>query len=179
MSVAPPAPATPLLERGDELAALAGLHEGVRASGQGRMVLIGGEAGVGKTALLRAFCENQPGKVRILWGACEPLHTPHPLGALHGVAETTGGRLQKLVEAAGRPHEVAAALVAELRVRPPTLLVLEDLHWADEATLDVIALLATRISSAPALVLVSLPARRTRAPPRPVEARPPVARRRR
>jgi DNA-binding CsgD family transcriptional regulator/tetratricopeptide (TPR) repeat protein len=155
MNDAPSVPATPLLERGDELAALAGLLDGVRASGQGRMVLVGGEAGVGKTALLRAFCEEQPGKVRILWGACEPLHTPHPLGALHDVAETTGGRLQELVEAAGRPHEVAAALVGELRVRPPTLLVLEDLHWADEATLDVIALLAIRISSAPALVLVS------------------------
>ncbi|HET6864947.1 MAG TPA: AAA family ATPase [Solirubrobacteraceae bacterium] len=78
MSVAPPAPAAPLLERADELAALAELLREVRSSGQGRMVLVGGEAGVGKTALLRAFCENQPRDVRILWGACEPLHTPRP-----------------------------------------------------------------------------------------------------
>jgi DNA-binding CsgD family transcriptional regulator/tetratricopeptide (TPR) repeat protein len=155
MSVAPPTPATPLLERAGELAALADLLRDVRSSGKGRMVLVGGEAGVGKTALLRAFCENQPEKVRILWGACEPLHTPHPLGPLLDVAETTGGRLRELVEAAGRPHEVASALVSELRVRPATLLVLEDLHWADEATLDVITLLATRISSAPAVVLAS------------------------
>ncbi len=155
MSVALPAPAVPLLERADELAALDDLLHGVRSGGQGRMVLVVGEAGAGKTALLHAFCENQPAKVRILWGACEPLHTPHPLGPLLDLAETTGGRLQELVDAAGRPHEVASALVSELRVRTPTLLVLEDLHWADEATLDVVALLATRVSSAPALVLVS------------------------
>jgi DNA-binding CsgD family transcriptional regulator/tetratricopeptide (TPR) repeat protein len=147
--------ATPLLEREDELAALADLEREVQASGQGRIVLIGGEAGVGKTALLRAFCDGRPRNVRILWGACEPLHTPHPLGPLLAVAETTGGDLQELVEAAARAHEVASALVSELRTRSPTLLVLEDIHWADEATLDVIALLVARISSAPALVLAS------------------------
>lgn len=144
-----------LLERAVELAALSDVLRGVRASGQGRLVLIGGEAGVGKTALLRAFCDQQLGKLRILWGACEPLHTPHPLVPLLDVAEATKGRLQELVEVGARPYEVASALLSELRARPPTLLVLEDLHWADEATLDVIALLATRISSAPALVLAS------------------------
>ena len=69
---------------------------------------------MGKTALLRAFCASQPVTLRVLWGACEPLRTPHPLGPLLDVAEATGGRLRKLVEAAGRPHEVAAALLAEL-----------------------------------------------------------------
>jgi DNA-binding CsgD family transcriptional regulator/tetratricopeptide (TPR) repeat protein len=155
MSVAQSAPVSSLLERADELAALADLLRDVRSSGTGRMVLIGGEAGVGKTALLRAFCGDQAGTMRILWGGCEPLHTPHPLGPLLDVAEMTGGRLRELVESAARPHEVVSALISELRARPPTLLVLEDLHWADEATLDVIALLTTRISSAPALVLVS------------------------
>ena len=71
------------------------------------------------------------------------------------VAEATGGELEELVEAAARPHEVTAALLRELRARAPTVLVLEDVHWADEATLDVLTLLAARISSAPALVLAS------------------------
>jgi AAA ATPase domain len=148
-------PATPLLERADNLAALNDLLAGVESSRHGRLVLLGGEAGVGKTALLRAFCESQPKAVRILRGACEPLYTPHPLAPLLDVGAAIGGQFQDAVEAGARPHLVAAAVLAELRIRPPTLLVLEDLHWADEATLDVIALLATRIASAPALVVGS------------------------
>ncbi len=71
------------------------------------------------------------------------------------VAEAAGGDLADLVAVSARPHEVARALLDELRGRGPTVLVLEDLHWADEATLDVVALLAARIRSAPALVLAS------------------------
>jgi hypothetical protein len=118
-------------------------------------VVVGGEAGVGKTALLRTFCAGQDGAVRTLWGVCEPLRTPRPLGPLLDVAEVTGGELGALVARAARPHEVAAALLQELRGRLPTVLVLEDLHWADEATLDVMTLLAARIGSVPALVLAS------------------------
>ena len=118
-------------------------------------MFVGGEAGVGKTVLLRSFCEAQQRPVRTLWGECEPLRTARPLGPLLDVAEATGGELEELVEAAARPHEVAAALLRELRARAPTVLVLEDVHWADEATLDVLTLLAARIGSAPALVLAS------------------------
>ena len=155
MSATPSVSAEGLLERAGNLSALGDLLAGVRASREGRLALLGGEAGVGKTALLRAFCASRSERLRILWGAGEPLYTPHPLGPLLDVAEATGGRLAELVEAAAKPHEVASALLAELRAQPLTLLVLEDLHWADEATLDVIALLATRIASAPALVLGS------------------------
>jgi ATP/maltotriose-dependent transcriptional regulator MalT len=154
MNVAPSTPTAPLLERTAELSALDDLLTSVRSTREGTLALLAGEAGVGKTALLRAFCDAQPEPVRILWGACEPLHTPHPLGPLLDVAEATGGRLQELVESA-RPHEVAVALLAELRTRALTVLVLEDLHWADEATLDVVAMLATRVAAAPALVLGS------------------------
>ncbi len=155
MSATPSVSLEGLLERAGNMAELSDLLAGVRASREGRLALLGGEAGVGKTALLRAFCASRSERLRILWGAGEPLHTPHPLGPLLDVAEATGGRLAELVETAARPHEVASALLAELRAQPLTLLVLEDLHWADEATLDVIALLATRIASAPALVLGS------------------------
>ena len=145
-----------LLERGTSMSILNELLAGIRSSSPGRLVLVGGEAGVGKTALLRRFCETQDEPVRVLWGACEPLRTPRPLGPLLDVAETTGGELQELVAGeAARPHEVAVALLRELRGRRPTVLVLEDVHWADEATLDVLTLLAARIGSAPALVLAS------------------------
>jgi DNA-binding CsgD family transcriptional regulator/tetratricopeptide (TPR) repeat protein len=142
-----------LIERTETLATLSAALDDVRASATGRLVLVGGEAGVGKTALLQAFCAAQD--ARILWGACEPLRTPRPLGPLADVAETTAGELQDLTTAGARPHEVALALLRELREDPPTVLVLEDVHWADEATLDVLTLLATRIGTAPALALAS------------------------
>jgi DNA-binding CsgD family transcriptional regulator len=147
-----------LVERADSLAALAARLDEVRATATGRLVLVGGEAGVGKTALLRAFCAapaRAPTAPRVLWGACEPLRTPRPLGPLADVAEATGGELEQLIAAGARPHEVALAVLRELRHNAPTILVLEDVHWADEATLDVLTLLATRIATAPALVLAS------------------------
>ena len=144
-----------LLERERHLARLVDLLAEVRASSQGRLVLLGGEAGVGKTALLRRFCDSKPGRGHALWGGCVPLRTPRPLGPLVEVAEATGGELERVVAGAARPYEVAEALLRELRRRGLTVLVLEDLHWADEATIDVLALLAARIASAPALVLVS------------------------
>jgi ATP/maltotriose-dependent transcriptional regulator MalT len=144
-----------LLERGETVSALNRLLAGVQSSSEGRLVLVGGEAGVGKTVLLRTFCETQDKPVRILWGACEPLLAPRPLGPLLDVAEATGGELEALVAGAARPHDVAAELLRELRAHGLTVLVLEDVHWADEATLDVLTLLAARIASAPALVLAS------------------------
>jgi predicted ATPase len=118
-------------------------------------VLVGGEAGVGKTALLRRFCEECREPARILWGACDPLFTPRPLGPLLAVAEGAGGELEKVVASGVMPHEVVAALVRELRAQAPTVFVLEDLHWADEATLDVLRLLARRVETVPALIVAS------------------------
>src|SRR5579872_4208690 len=144
-----------LLERDHDLSVLGDLLSSVRSTSEGRLVLVGGEAGVGKTALLREFCTTQTEPVRVLWGACEPLRTPRPLGPLVDVAEAVGGELGTLVSGTAKPYDVAVALLAQLRDRVPTVLVLEDLHWADEATLDVLTVLAARIGSAPALVLAS------------------------
>ncbi|HXS44563.1 MAG TPA: AAA family ATPase, partial [Solirubrobacteraceae bacterium] len=144
-----------MLERDDGIADLGRRLAVVRASSQGRLAFVGGEAGVGKTALLRRFCEHHAKGARILWGTCEPLRTPRPLGPLVDVAEATGGDLGELVATTARPHEVALALLRELRARAPTIVVLEDVQWADEATLDVLAVLAPRIASVPALVLAS------------------------
>jgi DNA-binding CsgD family transcriptional regulator/tetratricopeptide (TPR) repeat protein len=144
-----------LLERGETLAALDALVADVRVSGEGRLVLVGGEAGAGKSTLLRHFCEVCVRDLRVLWGACEPLHTPRPLGPLLDVGEVAGGELATLLAEAARPHDVVAALLGELRGASPAVLVLEDVHWADEATLDVLMLLAPRVSAVPALVLAS------------------------
>jgi DNA-binding CsgD family transcriptional regulator len=142
-----------LLERTAELTALDEALTAVVDGGEGRLVLVGGEAGVGKTELVRRFCAGQGRSASVLWGACDALFTPRPLGPLLDVAEATGGSLAELVASAARPHEVAAALAVELRTRGPAILILEDLHWADEATLDVLRLLGRRVESLPVLVL--------------------------
>jgi ATP/maltotriose-dependent transcriptional regulator MalT len=144
-----------LLERAAELSMLVDCLEAVGRSSHGQVLLVGGEAGVGKTTLLRRFCEARGQLARVLWGACDPLFTPSPLGPLLEVAEGSGGELQAVVARGAMPYEVVAALAHELRARTPTVFVLEDLHWADEATLDVLRLLARRMESVPALVVAS------------------------
>jgi DNA-binding CsgD family transcriptional regulator len=144
-----------LLERAAELSMLVDCLEAVERSSRGQVLLVGGEAGVGKTTLVRRFCEEHGKSARILWGACDPLFTPSPLGPLLGVAEGSGGELEAVVESGAMPYEVVTALARELGARAPTVLVLEDVHWADEATLDVLRLLAraARLSPAGATLL--------------------------
>jgi predicted ATPase len=141
-----------LLERAAEMAALDAALAGVR--GGGRLVLVGGEAGIGKTALVRTFC-RRAGEARTLLGACDALYTPRPLGPLLDIAEQAGGRLAMLADEGTTPAELVSALAEDLRRHPGTIVVLEDLHWADEATLDVLRLLARRIATLPALVVAT------------------------
>ncbi len=144
-----------LLERARDLSALTESLTIVLSSSRGRLVLVAGEAGVGKTALLTRFCDAQGRSARILWGGCDPLFTPRPLGPFLDIAEITRGEFQELAQSGAKPYELAAALLRELEKRAPTILVLEDMHWADEATLDVLRLLGRRIKAVPALVLAS------------------------
>jgi len=142
-----------LLERDSQLQALRdALAE--TEQGRGRLVLVAGEAGGGKTALVQAFLAALPRSVRVRQGACDALFAPRPLGPFADVAQATGGELAQLVERGARPHEVIGPLLDELR-RKPTVLVLEDLHWADESTLDLLRLLGRRVETLTALVLVT------------------------
>ena len=131
---------TALLER-DEL--LEALTSAVTAGG--RLVFVGGEAGVGKTTLVRAF-EARVG-LRVLRGSCENLATPTPLGPFVDIAAEAGGSLAELLAEASDPRLVARALLAELS--QPAVAVIEDVHWADEATLDALRVLGRRIDGTP------------------------------
>lgn len=134
--------AADLLERGDALATLGEALAEARL-GQGRLIFVGGEAGAGKTTLVRAFCGSLGEETRVLSGACDPLSTPRPLGPFVDMADECTALADAL--ASGRqPSEVFAALYQEL-AGGWTVLVLEDLHWGDEATFDVLRLLARRI----------------------------------
>ena len=144
-----------LFERAEQLDALGESLAAVKRTARGRLLLVNGEAGIGKTSLLQKFCGESGPRVRVLWGACDPLFTPRPLGPLLDVGRQTGGELDERVERGDKPHDVADALIRELGAPSPTVLVLEDLHWADEATLDVTRLVARRIEESPALFVAS------------------------
>src|SRR5215208_2982913 len=143
-----------LLERSRELSELERQLDAVGPRSKGRVVVLTGEAGIGKTALLRAFRRaHEPGP-RFLWGVCDPLFTPRPLGPVDDVAEQAGGELRDLVTRDTKPFELGMSLLRELGARP-SVLVLEDLHWSDEASLDVLRLVARRVETVPALILAS------------------------
>jgi DNA-binding CsgD family transcriptional regulator/tetratricopeptide (TPR) repeat protein len=118
----------------------------------GRMVFIAGEAGIGKSVLVSDFCDQHRGALRIWRGACDALFTPRPLGPFLDVAHTLGGSFADIAGQGVRPHQLADALRRELSLAP-TILVLEDLHWADEATLDVVSILARRLDGISALLI--------------------------
>jgi DNA-binding CsgD family transcriptional regulator/chloramphenicol 3-O-phosphotransferase len=153
-----------LLERESHLKSLAG-WACEAADGEGRVVLVTGEAGIGKTSLLRQFTSDQSGSLslcqsgrlfRILWGGCEALFTPHPLAPLYDIARQIGGGFASAIDAADR-REIAFNLTIEELDRSslPTILVFEDVHWADEATLDLIKFLGRRLNALGVLLVVS------------------------
>jgi DNA-binding CsgD family transcriptional regulator len=143
-----------LVERSRHLAALRDALDVVIGERGGVLVLLAGEAGGGKTALVRRFCgEYKP--QRVLWGACDPLFTPRPLGPFIDIAQELGDELHDLLADGAKPYQVAASITRQIKARPGTIIVLEDLHWADEATLDVLSLLGRRIESIPALVMAT------------------------
>lgn len=142
-----------LLERDEPLSLLAAALQRA-AGGQGHVVAVGGEAGVGKTALLERFARDQRGVARALWGSCEALATPRPLGPLLDIADELD------VAQALKPglplHEVTRALLAALRAHPgPMLLLIEDAHWIDDASADALKYLARRAIRLPMLMLIS------------------------
>src|SRR5215469_9287191 len=125
--------AVPLLEREAQLASL-GEYAGEAREGDGRLVLIAGEAGAGKSALVEHAQRGLPGATWH-WGACDGLCTPRPLGPLFDIARTLGGELLELCRADAPREELFSALLRQVST-PGELpvLVVEDVHWADEAT---------------------------------------------
>lgn len=138
-----------LLERDHEIAVLREALAGA-AAGQGCAVAVTGDAGVGKSTLLDAL---SPGPLRRLRGSCDPLRTPRPLGPFRDIAAAAG--LDPLL----RGDDLLLSQVCEqiydaLRCEA-TVLVVEDLHWVDAASVDVLRFLARRLGSMPLALLVS------------------------
>jgi DNA-binding CsgD family transcriptional regulator/energy-coupling factor transporter ATP-binding protein EcfA2 len=143
-----------MLEREQELRALAAAAEEAKA-GDGSVVLIAGEAGIGKSSLVDALGSVLPPETRLLVGYCDDLATPRVLGPLRDLMGRVGGALTHALESGDRSR-VSDALRAELDwPQHPTVLVVEDVHWADEATLDVLRFLVRRIASLPTVLVIT------------------------
>jgi DNA-binding CsgD family transcriptional regulator len=146
--------ARPVLEREAELAELA---DAVRdaALGTGSVVLVSGEAGIGKSSLVDAARAGLPANARLLVGYCDDLATRRTLGPLRDLAHAAGPALAREVEAGDR-NRLSEALRTELSWSgQPTVLVVEDVHWADEATLDVLGYVVRRIAGLPAVLVLT------------------------
>jgi DNA-binding CsgD family transcriptional regulator len=131
------------------------LKEWMRAAagGTGGIAFVSGEAGVGKTVLLRTFAQAVEGIARVAIGACDPLATPRPLGPLLDMGRVAVGATQRLTDGASRA-EVFAALLGDLG-EAATLVIFEDAQWADEATLDLLQYLGRRLHTTRALLVVT------------------------
>jgi DNA-binding CsgD family transcriptional regulator/tetratricopeptide (TPR) repeat protein len=147
-----------LRERDDELAGLAAALAAARA-GAGSVLLVSGEAGIGKSALLRRFLADRADDVHVLAGGCDDLLAPRALGPLREAAGADGplaATLRAADHGAAPPEDVSSAVVAQLRAGPVSVLVVEDLHWADDSTLDVLRRLGRAMAQLPALLVLSV-----------------------
>jgi len=143
-----------LLERDTQLACLEEYAAEARR-GDGRLALIAGEAGVGKSALVEQAQRRVP-EATWCWGACDGLFTPRPLGPLFDIAAKLGGELQELCAADAPREELFSALLRQASAAGELhVLVVEDIHWADEATIDLLRFLGRRIRDVPVLLLAT------------------------
>ncbi|WP_267480485.1 ATP-binding protein [Roseibium aggregatum] len=140
-----------LLEREEQLQILDEVRLSISRSG-GRIVFVAGEAGIGKSSLIADFLSSLGPETRKVIGLCDPLITPRPLGPIRDIAAGLSGSTQIRDEEA----MLFGGLVEHLSsLREPVVLVIEDLHWADDRTLDWLKFIGRRIAMLPLLLVCS------------------------
>lgn len=138
-----------LVEREHELEVLHQAHAKIALKG-GNVVLIYGEAGIGKTSLVQTFLDDLQPESPIAQGLCDPLSTPRPMGPIRDVARS----VMKLLP--DGEQSLFDGMVETLTDSPHRhVIVLEDMHWADQASLDWLQYFGRRISQLPVMLLVT------------------------
>jgi DNA-binding CsgD family transcriptional regulator len=123
--------------------------------GRGSLLLLGGEAGAGKTSLVRRFSEGVRPQAIVLLGQCDNLSTPRELGPVFDVADSDPALKQLLRDNAPRELVFRTVLARLSTGGRPVLLIIEDAQWADAATLDLLSYLGRRVASTRALLIVT------------------------
>ena len=147
---------TMLLEREDLLDALHERLDVVTRDGSGSLVLVAGEAGAGKTTLITTFAGRMGDDVLVMFGNCDPLSTPRPLSPLLDFASDPRTGLDDLLADRNDNMSIFHEILDRLRhSRRTILMVIEDVHWADQATLDFIRFLGRRVGDVNTLVVLT------------------------
>jgi len=142
-----------LFEREKELQRLSTLVADIQA-GSGHVVALSGEAGIGKSALLNALAASLPASVNNIWGMCDALFTPRPLGPVHDIAEQLPG-IDRVWRKEGGFELFSQVLSRLSQDTTPTVMIIEDVHWADFGTLDFIRFLGRRVTLCNVLLIIS------------------------
>ena len=143
-----------LVERAPTLALLSGVAAALRDGTGGQLVLVAGEAGAGKSAVIDAFIRSLPTGVDHVLGWCDSLRTPRPLAPLSDWAMQRDPALATAIADGTRRSELFDRAL-ELLAREPIVAVIEDAHWADDATLDLLSFLGRRLDRTRAAVIVT------------------------
>lgn len=126
------------------------------ASGTGHVALISGEAGIGKTTFLEQMRRSYQTRARFYWSGCDPLLTPRPFGPVHDIVAELSTSLLELLENGASTTSIYSAFYQALESSSePVILIFEDVHWADHATLDLFKFLVRRIAFVKCLLVIS------------------------
>jgi DNA-binding CsgD family transcriptional regulator/tetratricopeptide (TPR) repeat protein len=157
---------TNLLERDSAIAELQAAADNVRVNG-GRTIVICGEAGIGKTSLLRAWVEtSSTTSLAFRWGGCEALFTPRPLGPVFDLAAQLDQNLRVAVRDHKSSNDVFSAFAnwlaghgchftARVNQSAIEVLIIEDVHWADYLTLDFLKFMSRRVQRSHVLLVLT------------------------
>jgi len=144
-----------LLERDAHLNAMNSIFNGISETG-GHTLFIAGEAGIGKTSLIKEFINMVEGRSRIFTGGCDALFTPRPLGPLFDISARLSPEFQRILRSNANRSALFNSFLEELKgINQITILIFEDVHWADEATLDLIKYFSRRVFLVNCLFIVS------------------------
>jgi ATP/maltotriose-dependent transcriptional regulator MalT len=144
-----------LLERDHHVKQIKEAWGKVKAGG-GQIALVSGEAGIGKTSLIERFASDEGRSANVFWGSCDALFSPQPLGPFIDIAIQLQSDLLRLIQSEVDCLTFSTEFFIYLQKNSkPVIVVLEDLHWADEATLDVIKFLGRRIQHTKTLLILT------------------------
>jgi predicted ATPase/DNA-binding CsgD family transcriptional regulator len=122
----------------------------------GKILLLSGEAGIGKTTLLEHIRLHIDSDFDIYWSGCDPLFTPRPYAPIYDFAQLISPTLLAQLENGAIPNLICSSFFQAInQLSKPTILVIEDVHWADHASLDLLKYVVRRISFLPCLLCLS------------------------
>ncbi len=144
-----------LLERDCYLNELEALLNSLSSDEGGYIVSISGEAGIGKTSLINAFKNLVKTRVNFFAGICDDLYTPRPLAPMYDIAEQINSDIINQLDSGIQRPSIFSNLIKEIRLHTPCIIVIEDVHWADDSTFDLIKFLGRRINNLNILFIIT------------------------